>query len=64
MRILIKNTKIVHHNTGLSDSEQDILIDNGIIREVNNNISQKADKIIEAKGSYTSSGWTDVCLIF
>lgn len=60
MRILIKNTKIVHHNTGLSDSEQDILIDNGIIREVNNNISQKADKIIEAKGSYTSSGWTDV----
>lgn len=59
MRILIKNTKIVRHNAAVSDVEQDILIENGIISKIEPGINDSADRIVEAKDCYTSSGWAD-----
>lgn len=60
MRVLIKNTKIVHSDASLSDTIQDILIENGIITDIKANISAKADYVVETETGYTSSGWIDV----
>src|SRR5450432_3413686 len=60
MKLLIKQACITdplsfHHGT-----IQDILIENGIIREISSNISEKTDQTLDQKGLQVSPGWVDI----
>jgi dihydroorotase len=60
MRILIKDTIILHPDAEPSQGRQSILIEDGVITEIKSKISAKVDNIIESGNSFTSSGWVDV----
>lgn len=60
MKILIKNTLIVDKNSKYNGEKKDILIENGIISEISNKISDKSvDQIIEHEDLHVSIGWID-----
>jgi len=56
MKVLIKNA-VLHSDK--SPFSTDILIDNGIISRVGNNIDAGADKIIQKENLHISAGWMD-----
>jgi len=58
MKVLIKNATIISSSPHNGQSS-DILIDNGIIAEIKQNINGAVDKIIEADGLHISAGWMD-----
>ena len=60
MRILIKDTRILHPDAEATEGYQSILIENGVITEIKNKITAKVDQIIQSGNSYTCSGWVDV----
>ena len=57
MKVLIKNAVIISSSHPASST--DILIDNGIIVQIDKNINLSADKIIEHKNLHVSVGWMD-----
>ena len=57
MKVLIKRANIASSHYG--EQLQDILIDNGIIISIENNINIAADKIIEKDNLHVSVGWMD-----
>ena len=59
MRILIKDTTIIHPDADPSQEKQSILIEDGVIKEIKHKITAKVDKTIESQDSYTCSGWVD-----
>lgn len=60
MRILIKSAKIVDRNSNHNGETKDILVEEGIIKEIEDNISaDNIDKIIEEKNLHVSIGWFD-----
>jgi len=59
MRVLIKRAKVVSPASPFHGKFQDILIENGIISEIGNDIHSAADKIIESSNLHISSGWMD-----
>jgi dihydroorotase len=58
MKVLIKNATIVS-SSGSKTSSTDILIENGIITEIKNDINASADKIIQKENLHVSIGWMD-----
>ena len=58
MKVLIKNATIISSSPHNGQSS-DILIDNGIIAEIKQNITSASDKVIEAEGLHISAGWMD-----
>lgn len=54
MQILLKNVKI----TPFDGPKQDILIENGVIRQIGANL--KGDNIITGENLHVSTGWTDL----
>ena len=59
MKVLIKKAIIVSPSSPFHGKSQDILIENGIISDIGNDIKSNADKIIEENGLHVSSGWVD-----
>src|SRR6187551_3373276 len=60
MTILIKQARIIDSNSPFNGQSADIFIENGIIAQVANSISKKADQEIEIDGLCVSPGWVDV----
>jgi dihydroorotase len=60
MNILIRKAIITHPGASLHAQTRDILITNGTITRIAENITDKADTIIEKEGLHVSVGWVDV----
>ena len=58
MKVLLKNVIITSSSQRTAQST-DILIENGIIIQIDKDISSSADKIIEHKNLHVSVGWMD-----
>ncbi|MFT4900137.1 MAG: dihydroorotase, partial [Flavobacteriales bacterium] len=59
MDALIKSAKIISPNSPFHLQEKDILIQNGIIAKIGDNLTG-LDNIIEEKGLFVSDGWVDL----
>ncbi len=59
MKVLIKKANIVSPSSPFHGTLQDILIENGIISEIKNDLKTNADKIIESNDLHVSCGWMD-----
>ena len=60
MKLLIKQACITDPLSSLHGKIQDILIENGTIREISASIAGKADQTVEGKGLHVSPGWVDI----
>ncbi|MEO6330545.1 MAG: dihydroorotase [Ginsengibacter sp.] len=59
MKVLIKNATIIASSSPHNGQSIDILIDKGIITEIDKNINKPAEQIIETEGLHVSAGWMD-----
>lgn len=60
MKILIRQAKIADTNASINGQVRDILIEDGIITRIAENITASADKEIRADGLLVSAGWVDI----
>ena len=60
MKLLIKQALVVDPHSPFNGQLADIFIENGIITQLSNVISAKADKEINIGGLHLSPGWVDV----
>jgi dihydroorotase len=60
MKILIKQATIIDSSIHTNDVKQDILIEKGVIKKIDNVIDVSVDKVIEHEDLYVSPGWVDV----
>ena len=60
MKLLIKQACITDPLSSHHGTIQDILIENGTIREIAPSVSEKADRIIDHQGLQVSPGWVDI----
>jgi dihydroorotase len=59
MKVLIKRATIISKASPFHGKSLDILIENGIISAIGNNLKTKADKTIDINGLHISPGWMD-----
>ncbi|HET7118447.1 MAG TPA: dihydroorotase [Hanamia sp.] len=59
MKVLIKNATILSPSSPFHGKNKDIFIDKGIISKIGNNLKVTANKTINIKGLYVSTGWID-----
>ena len=59
MKVLLQQAVIIDPGSPHHRSEKDILIDNGIIRDIADRISTTADTTIREAGLHVSCGWID-----
>jgi dihydroorotase len=60
MQVLIRQAKITDKNSGFNDKVVDILIEDGVIKDIAPSLKVKADETIEAEGLCVSTGWVDL----
>jgi dihydroorotase len=60
MKILIRSAKIIQKGADLNGQVRDIFIENGVIRQIGEQISAEADEIIEGENLCVSLGWFDM----
>ncbi|MFT3981273.1 MAG: dihydroorotase [Ferruginibacter sp.] len=60
MKVLIKQANISGSSSPLQGQVKDILISDGIIAKIADNISDEADTIISEPNLYVSIGWVDI----
>ncbi len=60
MKLLIKQACITDPLSSHHGTIQDILIEQGIIREIAASITEKADRVVDQKGIHISPGWVDI----
>lgn len=60
MRLLVKNALIADKNSPFSGLVKDILVEDGIMISINDDITETVDETIEAEGLIISQGWVDV----
>jgi len=60
MNLLIKNVRIVAPASSHHNQSTDIFIENGIIKDIQPNLSIEHVEIMDAKGACISPGWMDV----
>ncbi|MFT3947763.1 MAG: dihydroorotase [Agriterribacter sp.] len=60
MTILIRKAKISHPGSTANGQVKDILITSGNISKIGDNITDKADTVIEQEGLHVSPGWIDI----
>jgi dihydroorotase len=60
MKILVQQALIYDSDSPHHGSKQDILIEDGVIREIGVSISVRADRTIREEGLAVSPGWVDV----
>lgn len=64
MKLLLKSATIIDKQSVYNNKTLDILIENGIIKEIAKNISTKADKVINEENLHVSRGWFDSSVSF
>jgi dihydroorotase len=64
MKILLKSCKIIDSQSEHHQQIKDILIDGGIIIQINDSIEIDADKIVEFENLHVSIGWFDAKVNF
>lgn len=60
MRILLKSVKIVDSSSEFNGQTKDMLIENGIIQQIADNIESTADQTISGENLHVSAGWIDM----
>ena len=60
MKVLIKHANIICSSSAHHGQVKDILLHNGIIEKIADQISEKVDQIIEHPGLHVSIGWMDL----
>jgi dihydroorotase len=60
MQVLIRQAKITDKNSEFNNKVVDILIEDGVIKDIASSLNVKADQTIEAEGLCVSTGWVDV----
>ena len=60
MKVLIQQARITDPSSPLNGKIQDILIESGVIKDIQPSISVKVDQTIKADGLHVSPGWLDV----
>ena len=60
MKVLIKQAKIISPSSPFNGKIKDILITNGIITQIDDEITEKAEKIIVQTALNVSIGWMDI----
>ena len=64
MSILLKNATIVDYKSNLDFKSKDILIDDGVIVDIADNIKTKASNSISLENLHVSRGWMDTSVCF
>ncbi|MEO6681306.1 MAG: dihydroorotase, partial [Ginsengibacter sp.] len=59
MKVLIKNATIHSPASPFNGSVKDIFIENGLITKIGNDLSPKADQVVEYADLHVSIGWMD-----
>ena len=60
MQVLIQQAKITNTRSGFHNQVVDILIEDGIIKDIAPSIDAKAATVVKADGLCVSMGWTDI----
>ncbi len=60
MKLLIKQARVIDPSSPFNNQVTDIFIENGIITQIGNKITAKADQEISIDGLHVSPGWVDV----
>ncbi|MEX0636195.1 MAG: dihydroorotase, partial [Ferruginibacter sp.] len=60
MKVIIKHANIICSTSAHHGQVKDILLHNGIIEKIADNIMESADQIIEHPGLHISIGWMDM----
>lgn len=63
MKIVIKNGRVIDPKNKIDDT-LDVFIEDGIIKNIANNIKEEADKIIDATGKIVCPGFIDIHVHF
>ena len=64
MSILLKGATIVDNKSNLNFKIKDILIKDGVILDIADNIKTKSKNIIDLKNLHVSRGWMDTSVSF
>ena len=64
MKILLKKATLINDKSVFHNKKVDILIDDGLLSKIDNNIDVKADQLINLEELYVSSGWFDPNISF
>lgn len=60
MKILIKQATVVDPSSPFNGQITDLLIDQGVIKQIANGITEQADQVISGNGLHVSPGWVDL----
>lgn len=60
MTILVRKATIKDKHSNHNNQQRDVLISDGVIVEIEENIQKQADKILEAESQLLSPGWVDM----
>lgn len=60
MRILLKSVKIVDSSSEFNGQTKDVLIENGLIQQIADNIECPTDQTISGENLHVSAGWIDM----
>jgi dihydroorotase len=60
MMVLIQQAYITDPSSPFNNTRQDILIESGVIKDIQPGITAKADHIINGQDLYVSPGWVDI----
>lgn len=60
MQVLIQQAKVTDKRSGFHNQVVDILIEDGVIKDIASSINAKADTVIKAEGLCVSTGWVDI----
>jgi dihydroorotase len=60
MQVHIRKARVIDPQSGFHEKVVDLLIEDGIIKNIAASINAKVDTVIEAKGLCVSPGWVDV----
>lgn len=64
MNTLIKKAKIIDSKSSFKGKTMDILMEDGVIKKITENISEKSDETIEEENLHVSIGWIDMFASF
>ncbi len=60
MQVLIRQAKIADPGSDFHDKVVDILVEDGVIKDIATSLKVKADTVVEAEDLHVSTGWTDI----
>jgi dihydroorotase len=60
MKILIKQAQVISPSSPFNGKTKDIFISHGKISKIGDEITEKADQVVEGKGLCASIGWMDI----